>query len=325
MGQGADLLWLAVATVALSVLACVVWLWGASRIIDRVLPERATQIRPWLFVGPAALMMAVYLVWPALMTLWQSLHDARGDGFVGAANYRGLMADPQMRRAMLNNLSWLLIVPALSTALGLAIAGLTDRLRWGALARALIFLPGAISAVGAGVIWKFVYDYRPAGDTQIGLLNALIQAVGGQPQIWLALAPWNSLLLMAVMFWIQTGFATMILTAALRSIPTEMTEAAMLDGASGWRIFMTIQIPQISGAIAVVWTTITVVVLKVFDIVFVMTNGQWGTQVLAGLIYDQMFRGAPDFGRGAAMAVLLMAMLLPVMIWQLRGSRKRRL
>lgn len=319
-----QLLFMAVGTIALALSCCVAWFWGANLILDRVFGARADRIRPWLFAGPALILMTAYLVYPALVTLWQSLHDARGDRFVGAANYRWLMGDMPFRQAVLNNLTWLLIVPALSTGLGLIAAQLTDRLRWGGLARAMIFMPGAISAVGAGVIWKFVYEYRPAGDSQIGLLNAMVQATGGDPQIWLASAPWNNLLLMAVMIWVQTGFATVILSAALRAIPQDTVECATLDGAPPWRIFVSIQLPQISGTIAVVWTTITVVVLKVFDIVFVLTNGQWGTQVLAGLMYDWMFRGVPDYGRGGAVAMVLMALVVPVMVWNLAAARRDR-
>lgn len=324
LNVGAELFLQTTATIALAVFACVAWFWGANLFLDRVLGAWAASIRPWLFAGPALILMLVYLIYPALVTLWQSLHDARGDHFVGAVNYRWLIVDAGFRQAARNNLLWLLIVPALSTGLGLIAAALTDRLRWGGLARALIFMPGAISAVGAGVVWKFIYDYRPLGDSQIGALNATVQALGGTPQIWLALASWNNLLLMAVMIWVQTGFATVILSAALRGIPVETVECAMLDGASPWRIFVSIQVPQISGAIAVVWTTITVVVLKVFDIVFVMTNGQWGTQVLAGLMYDWMFRGVPDLGKGAAIAVVMMVLVVPVMVWNIRALRRRR-
>ncbi len=319
-----QLLFTTTCTIALALAGCVGWFWGANLILDRLLGARADRIRPWLFAGPALILMAVYLVFPALVTLWQSLHDARGDRFAGAANYRWLMADAPFRQAVVNNLTWLVIVPAASTGLGLIVAQLTDRLRWGGVARALIFMPGAISAVGAAVIWKFVYDYRPAGGNQIGLLNAVVQVFGGDPQVWLAVAPWNNLLLMVVMIWVQTGFATVILCAALRAIPQDTVESAMLDGASPWRIFISIQMPQISGTIAVVWTAITVVVLKVFDIVFVLTNGQWGTQVLAGLMYDWMFRGVPDYGRGGAIAMILMVLVVPVMFFSIRAARKDR-
>ena len=176
--------------------------------------------------------------------------------------------------------------------------------------------------VGAGVIWKLIYEYREAGAEQIGLLNAIVQGLGGDPQTWLTIQPWNNFFLMIVLVWIQTGFAMVILSAALRGIPEETIEAAVLDGASPWQIFFKIKVPQIMGTIAVVWTTITITVLKVFDIVFVMTNGQWGTQVLANLMYDWMFRGTPDYGRGSAIAIVLMILVLPIMIWNIRNVRK---
>ena len=212
--------------------------------------------------------------------------------------------------------------PALSTMFGLLAAQLTDRLKWGNIGKSLIFMPMAISFVGAGVIWKFIYEYRASGETQIGLLNWIVTQLGGEPQIWLTLPVWNNLLLMIVLVWIQTGFAMVILSAALRGIPEETIEAAILDGASPLQVFFKIKVPQIMGTIAVVWTTITIVVLKVFDIVFVMTNGQWGTQVLANLMYDWMFRGTPDYGRGSAIAIVLMILVTPIMVWNIYNARK---
>ena len=315
-------------TIALGLFGCVAWFWGTNLLLELALPAKgrhagrnlrvAGLIRPWLFLGPSALLLMLYLVYPVFDTLWRSLHDASGHRFVGVANYQWLAQDPKFREAIRNNLLWLIVVPALSTLFGLLAAQLTDRLTWGAWARSLIFMPMAISFVGAAVIWRLVYDFRPTDQPQIGLLNGLVRAFGGDPQIWLTLVPWNNLFLMAVLIWVQTGFAMMILSAALRAIPEAMIEAAVLDGARGWPLFRDIQLPQIAGTITVVWTTITIMVLKVFDIVFVMTNGQWGTQVLVTLMYDWMFRGNPDFGRGLAIAVMLMVLVLPLMIWNIR-------
>lgn len=329
-----ELLYLAAATIALGIFGCVAWFWIATTVLDRLLPargpragdniRRANQIQPWLFLGPALVFLSLYLAYPVVDSLWRSVHDARGSSFVGIENYRWLLGDTKFREAMANNLIWLLVVPALSTAFGLIAAQLTERLRWRNIARAVIFMPMAISFVGAAVIWKFVYDHRASGDAQTGLLNAVVQALGGDPQIWLALMPWNNLLLMAVLVWIQTGFAMVILSAALRGIPEETVECAILDGASPWRVFISIQLPQITGTIAVVWTMITVIVLKLFDIVFVMTGGQWGTQVMAGLMYDWMFRGAPDYGRGSAIAIVLMMLVTPIMVWGILADRRAR-
>ena len=327
-----ELFWLAIGTIVVGVFGCVAWFWGSNWILDRIYPPRgpnagdnirkANQIRPWLFLGPAILFLGVYLVYPIFDSLWRSVHNARGTDFVGGSNYAWLMGDGKFRESMRNNLAWLLVVPALSTLFGLIAAQLTDRLKWGNIGKSLIFMPMAISFVGAGVIWKFIYEYRAPGETQIGLLNAIVQALGGDPQLWLTLIPWNNLFLMIVLVWIQTGFAMVILSAALRGIPEETIEAAILDGASPWQVFFKIKVPQIMGTIAVVWTTITIVVLKVFDIVFVMTNGQWGTQVLANLMYDWMFRGTPDYGRGSAIAIILMLLVTPIMIWNIVNARR---
>jgi alpha-glucoside transport system permease protein len=180
----------------------------------------------------------------------------------------------------------------------------------------------AISFVGASVIWKFIYDYRAEGTAQIGLLNAVVVYFGGTPEAWVTLPFWNNFFLMVILIWIQTGFAMVILSAALRGIPEETIEAAVIDGANGLQIFFKIMIPQMWGTIAVVWTTITILVLKVFDIVLAMTNGQWQSQVLANLMFDWMFRGGGDFGRGAAIAVIIMVLVIPIMIWNIRNAAK---
>ena len=186
----------------------------------------------------------------------------------------------------------------------------------------MIFMPMAISFVGASVIWKFVYDYRGDGADQIGILNAIIVAMGGEPHVWIAMPFWNNFFLMVILLWIQTGFAMVLLSAALRGIPEETIEAAVIDGANGLQIFFKIMVPQIYSTIAVVWTTITIIVLKIFDIVLAMTNGQWNTQVLANLMFDWMFRGGGDFGRGATIAIVIMVLVIPIMVWNIRNSRK---
>ncbi|SIS73984.1 carbohydrate ABC transporter permease [Phaeovulum vinaykumarii] len=325
-----EALTLAAATMLSVLFTCVAWVWGANRMLDLIWPAtgrragrnsaRAGLIRPWLFLGPALVFMGLYLVWPVLRTGWLALHDATGARFVGLENLRWLASDARLYEALGNSLAWLLVVPAVSTALGLIAAVLTDGLRWGVLARAVLFMPMAISFVGAAVIWKFIYAFTPEPAPEIGLLNALVTAAGGAPQAWLTRAFVNDLALMVVVIWMQTGFAMVILSAALRAVPEETLEAARLDGAGPWTIFTRIQVPQIRGTLAVVWTAITIMVLKLFDIVFVMTNGQWGTQVLANLIYDWMFRGSPDAGRGAAVALVLMALVTPLMIWNIRAA-----
>ena len=233
-----------------------------------------------------------------------------------------MLQEPKFWEALKNNFLWLLIVPAMSTVFGLLAAQLSDRVRWGNLAKSLIFMPMAISFVGAAVIFKLVYDSRPAGQEQIGVLNAIYLWFGGtDPQSWLTIPFWNSIFLMIVLIWIQTGFAMVILSAALRGIPEETVEAAIVDGANPFQVFFKIKVPQIMGTIVVVWTTITIVVLKVFDIVFAMTNGQWQTQVLANYMYDKLFR-ANDWGVGSASAMVIMLLVTPILVWNVYNARQ---
>ncbi|TWF53393.1 carbohydrate ABC transporter permease [Neorhizobium alkalisoli] len=325
----------AIGVMVAGVFACALYYWLSDKLLAAVLPvpdnnvrlasqnlNRRAAIRPWLFLGPALILLAVYLVYPVIATFILSFYDRSGGTFVGFANYRWAFFDAQFRQSIFNNILWLAVVPAACTFFGLVIAVLTDRIWWGNIAKSLIFMPMAISFVGASVIWKFIYEFRGGKETQIGLLNAIVQAIGGDPQVWISLPFWNSFFLMAILIWIQTGFAMVILSAALRGIPEETIEAAVIDGASGWQIFWKIMVPQIWGTIAVVWTTITILVLKVFDIVLTMTNGQWNTMVLANLMFDWMFRGGGDSGRSAVIALVIMAAVTPIMIWNIRQANK---
>jgi alpha-glucoside transport system permease protein len=321
----------AMATIVVGVFGCVAWFWLSNLVLDRLFPARgakigrnlalASAVRPWLFLGPALLLLSVYLVYPIFVSIWLSFHDARGEAWVGAANYSWLLRDAKFHESLQNNALWLVVVPGLATLFGLLAAALTDRIRWGNLAKSLIFMPMAVSFVGAAVVWKFVYDTRGDGQAEIGLLSALVAGFGGTPRAWLTVPGWNSLLLMVVLIWIQTGFAMVILSAALRGIPEETIEAATLDGATPVQIFFRIKVPQIWGTIAVVWTTITITVLKVFDIVLTMTNGQWGTQVMANLMFDWMFR-ANDSGRASTVALVIMALVTPIMVWNIRNANR---
>ena len=322
--------------IAIGVSGCVGYFYLSNQFVDKVLfppcgpnagrnINRANMIRPWLFLLPAVLALGVYLAYPVIETLRLSLTDrVPGGGYewAGLDNYTQMATEPKFWEAMRNNILWLIVVPAMSTAFGLLVAQLTDRIRWGNVAKSLIFMPMVISFVGASVIWKLVYDARPIDQDQIGILNAVYIFFGGtEAHTWLTLPFWNSFFLMIVLVWIQTGFAMVILSAALRGIPEETIEAAILDGADPFQIFFRIKVPQIKTTILVVWTTITITVLKVFDIVFAMTNGQWETQVLANYMYDKLFR-ANDWGVGSASAMVIMLLVTPILIWNVRNSRK---
>jgi alpha-glucoside transport system permease protein len=319
--------------IVIALATCVAYFWGTNWLLDKVLnssdqrisneesvvrEKRRSQIRPWLFLLPALLFLSIYLIYPVIETFRLSFFDKTGRTFVGFSNYTWAFGDAAFRQSIFNNALWLIIVPAFATAFGLIIAVLADRLWWGNIAKSLVFLPMAISFVGASVIWKFVYDFAGEGN-EIGLLNALVGAFGLPPQNWITMPFWNSVFLMVILIWIQTGFAMVILSAALRGVPEETLEAARIDGASNIRIFFDIMVPQIWGTIVVVWTTITIVVLKVFDIIYAMTNGQWDTEVLANLMYRWMFVSF-DNGRGAAIAVILMLAVTPIMIWNIRRA-----
>ena len=318
-------------TMVVGVLGRILYFWGSNIILDLIYPasgkkaanniRKSSAIRPWLFLGPAIVILSIYLVYPVINSLYLSFRGPAGNEFVGFKNYIWMATDEKFLESFWNNMMWLIIVPAASTIFGLVAAALTDRIRWGNIAKSLIFMPMAISFIGASIIWKFIYDYRGEGSEQIGLLNAVVVYFGGAPQAWITIPVWNSVFLMIILVWIQTGFAMVILSAALRGISEETIEASVLDGANPLQIFFKIKIPQIYGTIAVVWTTITILVLKVFDIVLAMTNGQWGSQVLANYMFDWMFRGH-DFGRSAAIALVIMVLVLPVMVWNIRNARK---
>lgn len=324
---------LGIVTIVVGIVGCVGYFYGSNLILDKVIfpargpnagrnINRANIVRPWLFLAPALIALGLYLAYPVFETMRLSLTDRdQGGAFVGGANYAQMFDDPKFWEALRNNILWLIVVPAMSTAFGLLVAQLTDRLRWGNIAKSLIFMPMAISFVGASVIWKLVYDTRPEGADQIGILNALVVWFGGEPVTWLTTPFWNSFFLMAVLIWIQTGFAMVILSAALRGVPEETIEAAIVDGAGPFTVFFKIKVPQIMGTIVVVWTTITITVLKVFDIVFAMTNGQWETQVLANYMYDKLFR-ASDWGVGSAAAMIIMLLVTPILVWNVYNARK---
>ena len=313
-------------TIIIGVGGCVGYFYASNIILDKVIfpakgPQagqninRANKVRPWLFLFPAMFALGLYLVYPVVGSFWRSLFDRSGNDFIWFGNYADLFAESAFRTAVFNNMLWVLFVPSLATFLGLLVAQLTDRLAWGNIAKSLIFMPMAISFVGASLIWKFVYSANP----DIGIINSVRGSMGMVPLDPLQIPFWNNFFLMFILVWIQTGFAMVILSSALRGIPEETIEAAIIDGANPFQVFFQIKVPQIMGTIVVVWTTITILVLKVFDIVYTMTGGNFDTEILPSYMMNYMFR---DDGRATAVAFVIMILVLPVMLWNIRQARK---
>ncbi len=386
---------------------CLAYFYLSNQLLDKVLfpprgenagrnINRANMIRPWLFIFPAIFVLGVYMVYPVFESLRLSLTDRDlGDAFVGLANYQQLFSDPKFREAMRNNILWLIVVPATCTAFGLLFAQLTDRIAWGNIARTIIFMPMAISWVGASVVFMLLYDIRPVAgvlnavwmqfeggvgsflflrifpaiillgfaavatyvcylflrpffipeERKGGIISAALRAVAGaaaaylavlallnvidvftitlpygKPQVWKTIPFWNNFFLMAVMIWVQTGLAMVILSAALRGIPQETVESAIIDGATPFQLFFRIKIPQIVGTIVVVWTILTVIVLRVFDIIYTMTFSNWKTEILANYLFRKLFQDN-DWGLGSASVIILLLLVLPIMIWNVRKAR----
>jgi alpha-glucoside transport system permease protein len=299
--------------------------WGMNRVVE-FLPERLREgVRPYVFVGPALVILAVFLVYPVINTILISFKDASSDEFVGLDNFKFVFTDRDMLLAIRNTAAWIVVVPLFCVIIGLAFATLADRLRRGeAVAKSLIFLPMAISFAGASITWRLIYDFRPAGfGSNIGLLNGITIGLGQNPVAWLTLQPWNNLFLMVIMIWMQTGFAMVVLSAAIKAIPDEIIEAARIDGASEMQVFRRIIVPSILPTIVVVTTYMVINALKVFDIVFIMGNAESdGTVVIAERMIDWFF-SSRHFGRGAAIAVVLFVVIIPVMIWNVRRFREQ--
>jgi alpha-glucoside transport system permease protein len=272
------------------------------------------------FVGAALLLLLVGLVYPALQTILNSFMNRNSTTFVGLDNYARAFTEPQFLIVLGNTALWVLVAPLVATFVGLAYAYLVDKSRFESVAKGLVFLPMAISMVGASIIWKFVYDFKPAGVEQTGLLNQFIVWLGGEPQQFLINRPLNTFLIMVVFIWIQAGFAMTLLSASIKAIPDDIIEAARLDGVSGLGMFWRITIPSIRPALVVVLTTIAMTTLKTFDIVRTMTAGDFNTSIVALEFYNQRFRQG-DAGLSAALAVLLFVIVIPVIIYNVRQQR----
>ena len=311
-------LMVSVVLVFFAVLLLILYLAGRSR------GKIQTPLARLIFLGPAVLLLVIGLVVPAFQTFLLSFKDANGRKDVGLNNYSWIFTTEDNRQFLINTVLWIIVTPIASTILGLTLALLLDRMKRESVPKALIFMPMAISFVGASIIWGLVYEYRDPveGGDQVGLLSAVVMKLGlSDPPNWLLWQPWNNYLLMIIMIWIQVGFAMVVLSAAIKAIPMEITEAAMLDGATGWNLFQRVTVPMIRGTLVVVLTTIAIGVLKVFDIVRTMTNGNFGTQVVANEMYAQSFVQF-DYGRGSALAVVLFVAVVPLIVYNIVQLRK---
>ena len=299
--------------------------WAMNRAVDLFPAVIREGVRPYVFVGPCLVILAVFLVYPVFNTILISLKDAQSQEFVGLDNFRFVFTDSDMLRAIRNTAGWIILVPLFAVSIGLIYATLADRLwRGESFAKSLIFLPMAISFAGASITWQLIYSYRPSGfGSNIGLLNGIMIGLGQQPVKWLELQPWNNLLLMVIMVWMQTGFAMVVLSAAIKAVPDEIIEAARIDGASEFQVFRRILVPSILPTLVVVTTYMVINAMKVFDIVFVQPASAEvnGTVVVAERMIRWFFQ-LDNNGHAAAIAVVLFVAVIPVMVFNIRRFRE---
>ncbi|HVM51803.1 MAG TPA: sugar ABC transporter permease [Acidimicrobiales bacterium] len=325
--NSANRLFIAGLAITIGVVGVFVLFWAADQLVDWMPASFRESVRPYVFVGPALVLLTVFLIYPVANTVLVSFKDANSRNWIGLDNYRFVFTNASMLRSIRNTAGWIIIVPSVALVIGLVFATLADKLRRGeAVAKSLIFLPMAISFVGAAVTFRLIYSYRPEGfGSNIGLLNGVWMGLGNDPVAWLSRKPWNNLMLMGIMVWMQTGFAMVVLSAAIKAIPDEIIEAARIDGASEMQVFRRITIPSILPTIVVVTTYMVINALKVFDIVFVMGNAEPnGTEVIAERMIRWFFLSNHN-GRGAAIAVVLFVAVIPVMVWNVRKFREQEL
>ncbi len=293
-------------------------------VVERLPNRWEARLKPYVFIGPAVLILGLFLIYPAVQTVVYSFANAQSTEFIGLTNYTDLLGSDDFRNTLFNTLLWIALVPASIVVMGLIVAVLADRLQPRAekLTKSIIFVPMAISMVGASTVWRFVYEARPEGESQIGLLNAIITKFGVDPVAWLQVdaARLNSLLLMVILIWVQTGFAMVLLSAAIKSVPEDTIEAARIDGANERQIFFRVVVPQIWATVITVFITVLILVMKIFDIIYVNTNGNFNTNVIGNQFYQELFTNG-DAGRAAAIVVMLMLAVVPIMIYQVRHFR----
>ena len=298
--------------------------WTLNKLAEMLPQKWEERVKPWVFILPAIAAIGLFLIYPAVRTIVLSFANATSTAWVGLENYTDLLGSRDFQITLVNTLLWIAVVPAVVVALGLAVAVLADRLGSGGerLTKSSIFLPMAISGVGAATIWRFIYEARPEGETQIGLQNAVWTALGFDPVAWLQVDTLrlNSFLLMVILIWAQVGFSMVLLSAAIKGVPIDTIEAARIDGANERQIFFRVTVPQIWGTVITVFITVLITVLKAFDVVFVMTNGNFNTDIIAVRFFNELFRNG-DNGRASAIVVMLMIAVVPVVAYQVRHFR----
>lgn len=292
-------------------------------IAGRANGKKTRPIALAIFLGPALILLLAGLVIPGVRTILFSFMNPDSNKWIGFDNYIWMTEDPNVKTIMINTILWILVVPLFTAALGLLLAVMLDRIKHESIPKSLLFMPMAISFVGASIIFKFVYEYRDPGEVQIGMLSAVVEFFGATPKDWMLSKPLNTFLLMIIYVWTQMGFGMVILSAAIKGVPADIVEASALDGAFGWRLFRNITFPMVKGTFIVVLATGVVGALKVFDIVRTMTGGNFSTNVLANEMYSQTFVQF-DQGKGSALAVILFLLVTPILIYNIQSLKKER-
>jgi len=302
---------------------------AGERALHRIDHRVAQRLRPWGWLTPVLVAVVAVLVYPTVLTLVRSLRGADGTGFVGLDNYLWALTGDNLR-SLLNNALWVVLLPLGVVLLGLVMAVLIDRVRYERTARSLLVLPTAISLTAAGISWRLLYSWSPEGRTQLGVLNAVLTKLGLSPVPWIARPPsdmqWlNTVALIGVGVWAGLGLSVLVLSAAVKAVPEELLEAARLDGAGEIRVFLNITLPFVWPSVLTVATTQFTAAVKTFDVVYVMTNGGAGTNVVANQLYTELFRYPSDLGHASAIAVLLLVVTLPVVWFNIRSIRREAL
>ena len=314
----------AILTVVAGIGVALVLYWVLNKLAELLPGKWEDRLKPYLYILPAVAMIALYVVYPGIQTIVYSFANAQSTQFVGTQNYTKLLSSSGFRDTVLTTLVWVIVAPLAAVLLGLLVATLVDRLRprGEKTAKTIVFFPMAISAVGAATVWRFVYAYAPAGQPQVGIQNAIITALGFDPVAWLEQRQYylNTMFLIIMFLWAQVGFSMVLLSAAIKGVPTDTVEAARVDGANERQVFRRVIFPQIMPTVVTVYVTVIIGVMKLFDIVYVMTNGSFNTNVLATSFFNELFTNFNN-GAAAAIVVILMLFVIPVMIFQVRQFR----